>query len=42
MDWLPIVISSLALAAVAAWTIFHKDASLAGTGRHRSRPGGTV
>ncbi|MEA5456605.1 hypothetical protein SPF06_17915 [Sinomonas sp. JGH33] len=39
MDWLPIAISALALAAVAAWTIFHKDGSLAGNGRHRSRRG---
>lgn len=40
MDWLPIVLSTLALAGVAAWTIFHKDSSTAGRGRHRSRPGG--
>jgi hypothetical protein len=42
MDLFPMVLSAIALAAVAGWTIFHKDNSTSGTGRHRARPGGPV
>jgi hypothetical protein len=37
MDWLAITLSLVALGAEAGWTIFHKDSSTAGHGRHRSR-----
>ncbi|WP_269429540.1 hypothetical protein [Sinomonas humi] len=42
MDWLPIILSLAALAGVAGWTIFHRDSSTAGNGRHRSGRGGRI
>ena len=42
MDWLPITISAILLAAAAVWTIFHEDSSMMGRGKHRSRRGGTA
>ncbi|WP_268815404.1 hypothetical protein [Sinomonas albida] len=35
MDWLPITVSAILLAAAAAWTVLHEDTSTVGTGRHR-------
>ena len=40
MDWLPMLLSAIALAGVAGWAIFHEDSSTTGGGRHRSHPGG--
>jgi hypothetical protein len=37
MDWFAIVLSAIALAAVAGWAIFHRDNSMSGRGRHRAR-----